>query len=223
MHTLELTDFVAGSNGLRVLLSGHLFGRLENSIELSCSQHHNRGRSVVRRAAPEERGGRRKRDSSPTRTSTARTYHFLGRFDNFTSPCGIHVGLIRDHVCLPNTGRRVRSHELSAYAPRAGLVTMRLRVRAGAQMHDFARVAVPNAGKGQRGGGGAPRDCAGPPKAGVRRLSTASLCGLRRKSSLSLRIDSSFLQCSRQIELTATWSYCRALGLPSSAMATDFN
>jgi hypothetical protein len=27
------------------------------------------------------------------------------------------------------------------------------------------------------------------------------------------------LQCSRQIEFTATWSYCRAFGLPSSAMA----
>jgi hypothetical protein len=44
--TLELTDFVAGSNGLRVLLSGHLFGCLEDSIELSCSQHHNRGHVV---------------------------------------------------------------------------------------------------------------------------------------------------------------------------------
>jgi hypothetical protein len=28
------------------------------------------------------------------------------------------------------------------------------------------------------------------------------------------------LQCSRQIEFTATWSYCRAFGLPSSAMAS---
>jgi len=96
---------------------------------------------------------------------------------------------------------------------------MRLQVHASVLMHAFERVAVPNAGKGQRGGGGAPRDCAGPPEACVRRVSTASLCGLRRKFSLSLRIDSSFLQCSRQIEFTATWSYCRAFGLPSSAMA----